>query len=98
MLAADDPWWENHYPPNGWGCSCFVEAITRRELQRAGKSEPDQAPDDGPYAYIDKQTGETIQVPTGIDPRWAYNVGAAASCRRLTNATRAPCSPQGPEA
>src|SRR3546814_13218924 len=20
MLAADDPWWALHYPPDGWGC------------------------------------------------------------------------------
>lgn len=20
ILPADDPWWDTHYPPNGWGC------------------------------------------------------------------------------
>ena len=20
ILPADDPWWNTHYPPNGWGC------------------------------------------------------------------------------
>lgn len=21
VLPADDPWWNDHYPPNGWGCT-----------------------------------------------------------------------------
>lgn len=21
ILPADDPWWDDHYPPNGWGCT-----------------------------------------------------------------------------
>ncbi|SMF85346.1 Phage Mu protein F like protein [Tistlia consotensis] len=95
VLAADDPWWETHYPPNGWGCSCYVEAITKRELQRLGKSGPDQAPDDGTYQYLDKRTGQTIEVPRGIDPGWAYNVGEAAYGRRLTDDAMAAWRAQG---
>lgn len=98
VLPADDPWWQTHYPPNGWGCSCYVEAITRRELARSGQSEPDQAPEEDTYAYVDKRTGETIQVPTGIDPGWAYNVGEAAYGRRLTDDVMAAWRAQGADA
>lgn len=77
VLPASDPWWKTHYPPNGWGCSCYVEAITERELLRSGKAEPDQAPPVETYAWTDPATGRTAEVPVGIDPGWAYNVGWA---------------------
>jgi hypothetical protein len=28
ILPKDDPWWESHFPPNGWGCKCFTRAVT----------------------------------------------------------------------
>ncbi|MBR2978588.1 MAG: hypothetical protein IKC51_01490 [Myxococcaceae bacterium] len=36
ILRADDPWWQTHYPPNGWGCSCKVFAVGERELRKRG--------------------------------------------------------------
>ncbi|MCL2830714.1 MAG: phage head morphogenesis protein [Betaproteobacteria bacterium] len=26
-LRHDHPWWDTHYPPNGWGCNCYVVAV-----------------------------------------------------------------------
>jgi hypothetical protein len=43
-LAADDPFWNTHYPPNGWHCGCFVIQMTEGDLKRSGKSKPDIAP------------------------------------------------------
>ncbi|MEH0069157.1 hypothetical protein V6L77_00670 [Pannonibacter sp. Pt2-lr] len=43
-LAADDPWWDTHYPPNGWGRGCRVRVLSRRGLARRGRQGPDQAP------------------------------------------------------
>ena len=44
ILRADDPWWQTHYPPNGWGCSCKVFAVSERELRRRG-IDPDKLTD-----------------------------------------------------
>jgi hypothetical protein len=76
VLNADDPWWSSHYPPNGWGCKCFIEPLSRRDLARAGKDGPDQAPP----AAIDPKTG----MPIGIDKGWDYNIGEAAFGKRLS--------------
>lgn len=75
VLAADDPFWQTHYPPNGWGCKCRIEALNERQLQALGKSGADQAPQIETREWVDKKTGEVHQVPVGIDPGWDYNVG-----------------------
>lgn len=84
ILSADDPWWDTHYPQNGWGCKCRVYAITEYSAKQAweakGKSGPDQAP---PIELEEKVVGKngsnprTVQVPKGIDPGFAYNPGKA---------------------
>jgi uncharacterized protein with gpF-like domain len=77
VLPADDPWWETHYPPNGWGCKCKVLTLSPRELKKLGKDEPDSAPDNG--SRLVEVPGRGLErVPNGIDPGWAYNVGEAA--------------------
>ncbi|MBB3963495.1 phage minor head protein [Rhizobium metallidurans] len=65
-LAADDPAWDSMYPPNGFGCGCFVTPVSRPGLRRLGKAGPDRAPD------LD-QLG--TDQPLGIDPSFAYNPG-----------------------
>lgn len=63
VLRWDDPWWQTHYPPNGWGCACDVRPLSERQLRKLGKSRPDTAPPPG--------DGDP-------PPEWAYNVGQAA--------------------
>lgn len=67
-LAADDPFWTTAYPPNGFGCGCFVTPVSRAGLRRLGKAGPDRAPD------LD-QLG--TDQPLGVDPSFAYNPGKA---------------------
>lgn len=68
-LPADDPWWRNHYPPNDWGCHCYVTAVhPSRVKARGGRTGP--APDDG----TDPATG----LPAGIGEGWDYMPGARA--------------------
>ena len=75
VLRADDPFWQSHYPPNGWGCGCYVQSLGPRDLARAGKTGPDEAPPAGTRPYRDPTTGEITVLPAGIDPGWDYNVG-----------------------
>ena len=75
VLRADDPFWQSHYPPNGWGCGCYVQSLGPRDLARAGKTAPDEAPPAGTRPYRDPNSGEISALPAGIDPGWDYNVG-----------------------
>lgn len=68
VFAADDPFWNTNYPPNGYRCGCFVTPVSRPGLRRLGKSKPDEAPN------LD-QLG--TDQPRGVDPSFAYNPGAA---------------------
>jgi hypothetical protein len=63
VLATDDPWWDTHYPPNGWGCACTVTGVSEARLRALGKAGPDTAPD--PRAGA-------------VPPEWAYHPGKAA--------------------
>lgn len=83
VLAADDPWWNIHYPPNGFGCNCIVEAMNQRELTRLGKAEPDTAPPATMVEHVNRATGEVFKVPLGVQPGWDYAPGAAANASAL---------------
>lgn len=78
VLRHDDPFWDTHYPPNGWGCQCRVFGISERELRKMGKTEPDQAP---PIEQEEHLVGQrspfprVVEVPKGIDPGWGYAPG-----------------------
>lgn len=87
-LPADDPWWDTHYPPNGWGCSCTVQAVNQRDLERDGKTSPDTAPADGSQP-VDVPGVGTVSVPDGVDPGWGYNPGEAAWGKQLAEQTMA---------
>ena len=34
VLKKDDSWWDTHMPPNGWGCKCYVRAVTEARFKR----------------------------------------------------------------
>jgi uncharacterized protein with gpF-like domain len=78
-LPADHPWWDTHYPPNGWSCKCGVIALTQGQVDRmsaAGLITTD-APHTIWQTFVNAVTGETSKVPAGIDPGFGYNVGKA---------------------
>lgn len=75
VLRADDPWWLTHYPPNGWGCRCYVECLSQRDLDREGLT-IDLTPVDGVYQYVHPRTGEVHTLPVGIQYGWNHMPGA----------------------
>jgi len=70
VLRYDDPFWQSHFPPNGWGCRCRVTAV------RADEYNDSHAPDDGTYEHVDRH-GEVHTIPKGIDYGWDYTPGAS---------------------
>ena len=78
VLHADDPWWTTHYPPNGWGCQCYVETLSDEDLERLGKAGPDSAPDkDIKQMRVGQAVPREVGVPRGIDSGFAYAPGRA---------------------
>ena len=65
ILPKDDPWWDAHFPPNGWGCKCWTQALTKErkeELEKTGLKHP---------PTIDGSPGYTTPVKT-TPPKTAY--------------------------
>jgi hypothetical protein len=74
FLPADHPFWRTHFAPNGWGCTCRIIGLRRREDARALGGDPDKTLPEG-WDAIDPSTG----TPPGIDPGWAYRPGDTVS-------------------
>ncbi|SBW14307.1 hypothetical protein BR10RB9215_C11520 [Brucella sp. 10RB9215] len=75
VLPVDHPFWDTHYPPNGWGCKCRIRQITQREAERLGWKEGQEPPVVVMKEWRNKRTGQISMVPDGIDPRWETNPG-----------------------
>lgn len=73
VLHVDDPFWRRWYPPNGWLCKCWVRQITKAEAERRGI---DPSPEIELREWENPATGQTRDVPVGIDPGWDANPGA----------------------
>lgn len=75
VLPVDHSFWLTHYPPNGWGCRCYVVAMSQRDLDRLGLKVT-EAPEIEMTERINTRTGEVLgTAPKGIDLGWDYNVG-----------------------
>jgi SPP1 gp7 family putative phage head morphogenesis protein len=75
VLRHDDPWWETHYPPNGWNCRCQVMQLSERDMERFGFTPNDTAPPSPTVPWRNPRTGETARIPKGIDPGFGHNSG-----------------------
>ena len=73
ILPVDDRWWDDHFPPNGWGCKCRVHQVGAVEAEhRGGVTEP---PPRKEVSWWNKRAGRFEQVDEGLDPAWATNPG-----------------------
>ena len=63
VLPVNDPWWEKHSPPNGFGCLCEKEFISKYEM-KAGLEKETKAP---------TPANDT----TNIGENWDYSIGDA---------------------
>lgn len=78
ILPVDDPWWQTHYPPNGWICHCWVDSLSDDDLRRYGYKVSDQAPASRMVektVQLSDGSTKTVSVPEGIDPGFAYRPG-----------------------
>ena len=99
ILRVDDPWWQSHYPPNGWRCRCAVQQLSESEARRRGGRTP--PPKEGTREWTNARTGETIRVPVGIDPGFERNVGTLnrpAKAREMLAERIAQALPDFPDA
>lgn len=76
VLRADHPFWQTHFPPNGFGCGCRVAGTrSKKGAERLG-GDPEKVPPDG-WDTIDPKTG----APVGVGKGWDYQPGDSVSQR-----------------
>lgn len=74
VLASDHPFWQKHYPPNGWGCGCRVAgARSERGARRLG-GDPSKPLPPG-WDTVSPKTG----TPPGIGKGWDHAPGDTVS-------------------
>lgn len=88
VWKADDPFWANFYPPNGWGCRCFVINLTKRMVEKKSLTVENS---DGCFDFVKEKVGDEIkEIPVykfdkgGFnmtlkpDAGWETNIGKSA--------------------
>ena len=70
----DDSFWDTYYPPNGWGCECYVTTESEQGAEKNG---------------ITVEKPEGMKLPE-IDGTWAYNAGREALAPNFDRYTNLP--------
>lgn len=74
VLPLEDLWWEKHSPPNGFGCQCEKEFISKYEMDRGDES-------------VTKRPTEPNDT-TNIGENWDYSIASADIGSYMTTAQR----------
>lgn len=45
ILPREDGFWSSNYPPNDWGCRCYVQSLSQAELKTKGLKVSPKAPE-----------------------------------------------------
>ena len=75
VYPIDHPFWDTHYPPNGWGCRCTIRPRSADDVQEMGLSVQEHSPKMTSRMIANKDGEITDIVPNGIDAGWDHNVG-----------------------
>lgn len=80
VLPVDHPFWNEYAPPNGWNCRCTLQSLSQGDIDRLVAGGEDLRFEPPPVVtrpWTNQRTGETIEVPEGIDPGFGHNPGKA---------------------
>jgi hypothetical protein len=74
VLPREHPFWQTHFPPNDWNCSCSVTgARNERHARRKGGDPAKALPDN--WNLINERTGE----PGDLGKGWGYAPGTSVA-------------------
>jgi hypothetical protein len=77
-LPANHPFWQTHYPPNGFGCKCRAVGANGPNTAKLVGGKPGYTEPPAGWDEIDPKTGEQV----GIDKGWGYMPGATSDLVR----------------
>jgi len=92
VLSADDPWWDEHFPPDGYGCNCYVQPVSRSAMERIGKADGEGSPvPDVPPPDHSKGAG----AQRGASGMERAGASPGADIEHAPSAQPAPAQPEG---
>jgi SPP1 gp7 family putative phage head morphogenesis protein len=74
VLPVNDPFWLDHFPPRDFGCKCRAIQISAEQAESRGLK-VSAAPEVKAVPYLNKRTGETKNVPQGVNPAFNFRMG-----------------------